>query len=50
MTDAHLDRLEAELRADSRGWTDGYLVRLYHDSRRGPEAQADEEAILVDHG
>ena len=49
MTDQHLDRLEAELRVESEGWTDGYLIRLYHDSRKGLEAQADEEAILADH-
>lgn len=50
MTDAHLDRLEAELQAESKGWSEGYLVRLYQDSRRGLDMQADEEAILVDHG
>ena len=50
MTDRHLDALEEALRAESKGWTEGYLVRLYHDSRRGLEAQADEEAILADHG
>lgn len=50
MTDSDLDRLEAELRAESRDWSEGYLVRLYQDSRRGLEAQADEEAILADHG
>ena len=50
MTDPHLDQLEEELRVESRGWTDGYLVRLYQDSRKGLEAQADEEAILTDHG
>ena len=33
-----------------KGWTDGYLVRRYHDSRKGLEAQADDEAILADHG
>ena len=50
MSDPHLDRLEEELRAESKSWTEGYLVRLYHDSRKGLEAQADEEAILTDHG
>lgn len=50
MTDPHLDRLEEELRTESNGWSEGYLVRLYQDSRRGLESQADEEAILVDHG
>lgn len=50
MSDPHLDRLEEELRAESKSWTEGYLVRLYHDSRKGLEAQADEEAILADHG
>lgn len=50
MTDVRLDQLEAELRAESKDWTDGYLVRLYQDSRKGLEAQADDEAILADHG
>ena len=50
VTDPHLERLEEELRAESNSWTDGYLVRLYHDSRKGLEAQADEESVLVGHG
>lgn len=50
MTDRHLDQLEAELRAESKDWTDGYLVRLYQDSCKGLETQADEEAVLADHG
>jgi hypothetical protein len=50
VTAAHLDQLEAELRAESEAWTDGYLVRLYQDSRKGLEAQADEAAILAEHG
>ena len=50
MTDPRLDALEEELRAESKGWTDGYLVRLYQDSRKGLETQAGEEAILADHG
>jgi len=50
VTDPRLDQLEAELRAESEEWTDGYLVRLYQDSRKGLEAQADEAAILADHG
>lgn len=50
MTDPHLDRLEDELRAESKSWTEGYLVRLYQDSRKGLEAQADEAAVLADHG
>lgn len=50
MSEAHLDGLVDELRAESKGWTEGYLVRLYHDSRTGLKAQADEEAVLADHG
>jgi hypothetical protein len=50
VTDPSLDQLEEELRAESKGWTEGYLVRLYRDSRQGLEAQADEEAVLADHG
>ena len=50
MTDSHLDRLEAELHTESRGWREGYLVRLYQDSRKGLETQAEEEAILAGHG
>ncbi|MEX1297060.1 MAG: hypothetical protein AB1Z67_12925 [Candidatus Limnocylindrales bacterium] len=50
MSDPHLVALEAELRTESKDWTEGYLVRLYHDSRKGLEAQADEAAILAHHG
>jgi hypothetical protein len=50
MSDARLDALEAELRHESADWTDGYLVRLYPDSRAGLEAQAREAAILAGHG
>ena len=50
MNDPHLDRLEEVLRSESKGWSEGYLVRLYQDSRTGLESQADEESILADHG
>lgn len=42
--------LERELRRESDDWTDGYLVRLYDDSRRGLRQQAAEESVLAAHG
>ncbi len=50
MTDPQPHLLAEELRAESKDWTEGYLVRLYQDSRTGLEAQAEEAAILADHG
>ncbi len=50
MSDPDLDVLEEQLRIESKDWSDGYLVRLYQDSRKGLETQRDEEAVLADHG
>jgi hypothetical protein len=50
MSDGVLEGLEAELRAESKDWSDIYLVRLYQDSRGGLKTQADEEAVLAAHG
>jgi hypothetical protein len=50
VSDPDLDVLEEQLRIESKDWSDGYLVRLYQDSRKGLETQRHEEAVLADHG
>lgn len=44
------EELEQELRRESDDWSDGYLVRLYDDTRRGLRQQAAEAAVLGAHG
>lgn len=41
---------ERELRTASDDWREGYLVRLYPDTRQGLRAQAQEASILHVHG
>mgnify|MGYP001814305175 CR=1 FL=1 len=50
MSDLDPTALERDLRSDTKGWVEGYVVRLYADKRSGLELQAAEEAILVEHG
>ena len=42
----HQVALEAELREETDEWREGYVVRLYPDTRAGLQRQAQEESIL----